>query len=467
MNSIKNYHQKFDKFPTIAIPLGYVGTGINRKVKKLKIDTKEFFNEAFVPAVADRTAIQIYFGGAGSSKSVTIAKRTILDMLAGQRNFLIVRKVYGNLKDSFYNELKKAANANGVSEYFTFKKSPLEIVCRNGKMAVFRGLDDPEKIKSITVEDGIITDIIIEETTELTEPDYELLDTRLRGECDVPKRTTILFNPIHKGHWLYERFFEGRFPEDAKEVRYDEEIEFYNPLTEQMETGVQSVLIHKSNHWDNRFLTDKDRIKYEGYKNSNPHMYNVYTLGNWGVLGDIIFPNIEVRDLTGVAKQMHQLYDGLDFGFAPDPSAVVTVGIKGKCIYVFQEETGRKQRYSEIIDMVKRNCGGRSVYADTNEPRTLLEMEEAGIDVHPVRKWKGNNQTAIMYCQGFTFVVDYRCKVLLAQLQSYSYQKDKNGKSIDKPNESERTSDGHHDVIQAVFYALNEQINGSRNVVMK
>lgn len=465
---IKNEHKEVVSFPTLTIPLTYIGKGVHRKVKKkLKIDPNKLFSPAFIPYLTDKSSIQIYFGGAGSGKSVFLARRTIMDMLAGKRNFLIVRKVFGTLRDSFFAELEKAAYDLGVSKYFKFKVAPMEVYCKTtGRKAIFRGLDKAEKIKSITVKKGILTDIIIEEATELTEPDFDLLDTRLRGACDVAKRITILFNPIHKGHWLYTRFFLGKFPDKAKLVEYEDTFPYvdYSTGSPVEKVGVVNILIHKTNHWDNDFLTNEDRVKFESWKETNQHKYEVYALGNWGVLGDIIFPDFEIRDLTGAIDGIDSdcIFDGLDLGWFPDPHAYVMCALWGGRVYVFLERTGYRATAGEIADQIKPICKKRSVFCDTNEPRTMHKLgDKYEIDIHPVTKWGGNNESAIEWFHNYDIVVDYRCKTLIAQLQEYTYQKDKNGHSISKPCEG-RGRNGHHDLISAMFYAFNYQIAGSR-----
>lgn len=446
-------HPRYKRAPTIRIPVE------KRRGKTVyrRFELGKFFSDAFIPALSNQTAVQIYFGGAGSGKSVSIARRTILDMLEGKRNFLIVRKVYGNLKDSFFAELKKACRALGLMKYFKFKVSPLEVRCTlNDTMCVFRGMDDPERVKSITVETGIITDVIIEEATELTEPDYDMLETRLRGACDVAKRITILFNPIHNGHWLYQRFFDGRFPEDARRLEYETEFE-YTDMTDgvpKLVQGIRTISIHKSTHWDNKYLTPEDRVRYESWKETNKHLYNVYTLGNWGVLGDLIFPEYLVRDLSKV--NFTKVYDGMDFGWFPDPTACISATIYKDCIYILKENGGHKQLTEEIAQMIKPQLNGRTVTCDNNETRTINQLKQHGISTVPVKKWKDNNKSAIEFFKNYKIVVDYRCKEFIAELVGYVWEKDKNGHHTGKP------CDGNDHYLQAAFYALNDKINGYR-----
>ena len=453
-------HSKYKKYPVLSIPLSYIGKR-KRKRTKYVFDTGKFFSDAFIPAITDLTAIQIYFGGAGSGKSVSIARRTILDMLAGKRNFLIVRKVYGTLKDSFFSELKKAASELGVSSYFKFKKSPLEITCKiNGTMTVFRGMDDHEKVKSITVETGIITDVIIEEATELLEDDYDLLETRLRGKYHVSKRITILFNPINIGHWLYNRFFEGRFPSEAKRVKYEIPFTYKNPDTGETFEGKRTVSIHKSTHWDNRFFDDEDRQKYESWKLTNMFVYNVYTLGNWGILGDLVFPNFHVRDLSKVSKTFDKIYDGIDFGWYPDPYAYVSCGIRGKYIYIFNEKSARHRKTREIASDIKKMANGRQIIGDygSGGDRLIEELSsDYGINIIPTKKWKDNNSNAIAWIDNsYTIVVHYECVNFIRELETYQYDKDKNGITMRQP------MDGNDHHIQAMYYAFNELIRRYR-----
>lgn len=454
-------HSKYKKYPVLKIPLMYVGKARKRRASYV-LNTGKFFSDAFIPALTDTTAIQIYFGGAGSGKSVSIARRTIMDMLTGKRNFLVVRKVYGTIKDSFYTELKKAARQMGVYSYFKFKASPLEITCKvNGCQAVFRGMDDHEKVKSITVENGIITDIIIEEATELTEGDYDVLETRLRGFCTVSKRITILFNPINISHWLYKRFFAGRFPEEGRLLKYSIDFE-YTDATGDVPVkvkGKRDVSIHKSTHWDNNFLTPEDRQRYESWKLTNMYLYNVYTMGNWGVVGDLVFPKFHIRDLRGAIKEFNKVHDGIDFGWKPDPYAYVVCGIKGKYIYVFAEKGGQLRKTRDIANEIKPIAKDRLVIGDygSGGDRLIEELKDYGLNICRTRKWQDNNSTAIAWIDNnYTIVVDYRCVNMIRELETYQYDKDKDGNSIRRP------MDGNDHWIQAMFYAFNEQIRGYR-----
>ena len=429
----------------------------------MKYSMPLFISPRFESALINRIAIQIYFGGAGSGKSVTVARRTIWDMMQGQRNFLIIRKVYGTLKDSFYTELLKAISELGLSKYFKTTKNPLEIKhISSGRTILFRGLDDKEKIKSITSSTGAITDIIIEEATEISEDDFNMLDTRLRGFAEVPKRITILFNPIYKEHWIYERFFESRFADDDTEIVYDLPIIYtaYDEITgepERIETS-KSIYIHKSTHQDNKFLLAEDHARYEAFKTINPYYYDVYCKGNWGILGDRIFDNWSVSDLSNVEQGVRKKYFGMDYGWNPDPFACVSVAIVGRKICVMREIGGIEAHTRSIASSIKPMVGDNLVICDNSDNRTTSELctldPALRINARKVVKRRGDVNNSNLFCiqwlKFFEIVIDKRCVEFIKEIERYSWDEDENGKKIAKPK------DGDDHFIQAMFYALND-----------
>ena len=165
------------------------------------------FNRAYRPHMDNLHRYQIFFGGAGSGKSVFLATRAVLDTLRG-RNTLVVRQVARTLRTSCWNEIVKAIHRLGLESLFQISKTESVITARcNGAQLLFAGLDDVEKIKSITPARGPLTDIWIEEATECAREDFKQLDKRLRGQSAHRKRLTLSFNPITQTHWIYREFF--------------------------------------------------------------------------------------------------------------------------------------------------------------------------------------------------------------------------------------------------------------------
>ena len=148
-----------------------------------------------------------------------------------------------------------------MSELFSCKDSDLRISCANGNSVIFKGLDDTEKLKSITFPKGELTDIWIEEASEVQEEDFNQLDVRLRGK-GTHKQIVLTFNPVSVLHWLKLRFFDRKDPR---------------------------AVVLKSTYKDNNFLDEDYKATLEGYKETDPYYYSVYCLGEWGVLGQTIF----------------------------------------------------------------------------------------------------------------------------------------------------------------------------------
>lgn len=135
-------------------------------------------NPVYYPYLKDERRLQIFYGGSSSGKSFFLCQRIILDLLEGKRNYLVIRNVMATIRLSTFNELTKAILAMNVQNYFNINMSNLTITCKlNNKQIMFYGCDQIEKVKSITPKDGVLTDIFIEEATEVDYNSYKQLIT--------------------------------------------------------------------------------------------------------------------------------------------------------------------------------------------------------------------------------------------------------------------------------------------------
>lgn len=218
----------------------------------------EAYNKVYGPYFKDQRRAQIFFGGSSSGKSYFLASRVVLDVLNG-RNYLVCRSVASTIRVSCWNEIAKAIANSGLQKYFEIQKSAMAITCLlNGAQILFAGLDDVEKVKSITPAKGVITDIWVEEATEIARNDYKQLEKRLRGKSDHNKRITLSFNPILRSHWIFKEFFDGW---DDEKRKYEDD----------------NLLILKTTYKDNRFLTAEDVYRLENEKDE--YYRDVYTFG--------------------------------------------------------------------------------------------------------------------------------------------------------------------------------------------
>lgn len=390
------------------------------------------FNQAFLPYLNDDTRTQIFFGGSASGKSVFLSQRVVYDLLKGGRNYVVVRNVGNTLRTSVFNETRKVISNWEVGHLFKINKSEMSITCRNGYQAICRGLDDVDKIKSITPERGVVTDIWIEEATETIEDDIKQLNKRLRGPTKVKKRLTMSFNPIMRSHWLFGRYFGG-FADDDKEYR-DERL-----------------LILKTTYKDNRFLEEDDI--YELEHETNKYWYDVYTLGNWGILGAVVFDNWEVRDLSKVKKKFDNYKNGLDFGFTNDPTAFVRMHYdkKRKILYITNELYERGLTNQEIAKALKPLIGSEYVTCDSAEPKSIEELKRENINALGALKGKDSVGFGIQFLKGLKIVIDITCQNVINEFQLYQWKKTRDGDVLNIPVDR----DNH--TIDAIRYGMEDE----------
>lgn len=250
--------------------------------------SKKVFNDAFIPLLEDDNRYIVLKGGAGSGKSVFAVQRYLYKLLKNNKfNLLVVRNTGKSNRDSTFALFKQIIIKWGLFKHFKINESDLRIKCLlNNHEIIFAGLDDVEKLKSITFSQGELTDIWIEEASEIQESDFNQLDVRLRG-AGTKKQIVLSFNPIDINHWLKKRFF------DAK---------------------LDNVTISHSTYKDNKFLDEEYKKLLESYKDTDEYYYNVYCLGEWGVLGKTVFDAKKISErLQNIQKEVKRGYFVYDY----------------------------------------------------------------------------------------------------------------------------------------------------------
>ena len=272
-------------------------------------------NAVYMPYLNRTEPTQIFYGGASSGKSYFLGQKIVIDNMNGV-NWLCCRNVAQTMRNSIFNEVLKCIINAGLGSIYAINRTNMVITNKmNNKQILFVGLDDPEKVKSITPIDGVLERIFIEEATEIKRDAYLQLKRRLRGLSEHTKYIIMAFNPILKSHWIYRDFFGG----------WSDDKNFYSD---------DKVSILKTTYKDNAFLTEEDKKLLED--ESDSYFYNVYTLGNWGVLGHVVFNNWRVADLSDKIDTFDNLKFGMDFGYANDPNAIIKLHLdkKHKVIYI-------------------------------------------------------------------------------------------------------------------------------------
>jgi phage terminase large subunit len=395
----------------------------------------DIFNSIYLRrGLRNQHRTQIYFGGSSSGKSVFLAQRCVLDVFNGNRNYLVVRNVQKTLRQSCFNEITKQISEFKLYDYFNINKSDLVITCKhNRKQILFAGLDDPEKIKSITPIDGVLTDVWVEEATECARAAVKQLEKRLRGRAEVSKRITLSFNPILRDHWIYTEYFD--IWEDGGQY---------------VESADKNLSILKTTYKDNRFLMPDDIANLEN--ETDPYYYEVYTLGNWGVLGAVIFRNWRVEDFSAIEHKFPTYNHGVDWGFGVDPFAYVKVHYDKmrRRLYIVDEVCSVGLLNRESAAMIKQHCGRDLVVCDSAEPKSIEEFRQFGINAVGADKGKGSVEHGIKFLQGLEIIIHPRCQQAKNEFTKYKYKEDKNGNVLPLPVDK----DNH--CIDALRYALED-----------
>ena len=409
---------------------------------KRKISLPEYVGKGYGTFWKWKGRYRVCKGSRASKKSKTTALWYITNLMKyPDANLLVVRKVFRTLKDSCFTELKWAINRIGVQNYWEIKESPLEMTYKpTGQKIYFRGLDDPLKVTSITVEHGYLCWMWIEEAYEIgNEDDFNMLDESIRGaippESKLLKQITLTFNPWNEHHWIKKRFFDN--PDDE-------------------------TLAMTTNYMCNEWLDEADKKVFETMRQRNPRRYRVAGLGDWGIVEGLIYENWEEKafDTEEIRKlKTVQSVFGLDFGYTNDPSAFFCglIDETNKTLWVFDEiylKGMSNERISE--EVTKAGYFKEKIMADSAEPKSIDRLYDLGLShIRRARKGKDSINNGIDYIQDFHIIVHPRCVNFITEISNYTWDTDtKTGKRLNVP------IDDFNHLMDAMRYAMEDFSRG-------
>lgn len=360
-------------------------------------------------------------GSAGSGKSVDTAQNYILRLMQDKgRNLVAMRKSDITNRDSTFAELTGAIYrmfGEKAEQYWQITRSPMKLTCRhNGNQIIFRGMNDErqrEKLKSITFTRGKLTDVWLEEATEFTQADVEIIDDRLRGELPPGQfyQIRMTFNPVNKNHWIKKVFFDIPDP---------------------------NVLTHHSTYLMNRFIDDAYRARMERRRIVDPEGYQIYGLGEWGEIGGLILHNWEVRDISQNPADYDDFANGQDFGYN-HANALLMLGYKDDDIYITKELYEFEKDTAELIEKaISLGVDKRKVmWCDSAEPDRIKMWQKAGFH-HAKGVDKGGSagsvKAQIDWLKQRRIFVHPSCTNTIKELQQWKWKKDdKTGEYLDEP----------------------------------
>lgn len=386
-----------------------------------------------------RYSTVIHYGSASSGKSYFIAQKLLLKaMIDDGRRILVIRKVGTSLRDSVWGMFKYLVSRLPADAY-TINKSEYTITLINGSEFLFKGLDDPEKIKSIID----VSDIFIEEATELSAEDYDQLTLRLRGKKKC-KQMYLSFNPISKLNWVYKRFFE---PEARKRLR--------------------DIQIIRTTYKDNPTLDDNQIARIEDLAHSNPNYYKVYAEGKFATLDKLIFPKFTVRSITeediqGFTKRAGRSiykWSGLDFGFTNDPTAITWGWYEPlkpvSNLYITGELTKYGLTNDKVAELLKAYLSDVVTVADSAEEKSIKEIQNFGVKgIRPSKKGQGSIILGIDRINRCNVIIDPKCEDTITEFENYTWKKDKKtGEYVNEPIDKYN----HH--IDSIRYGIQPVID--------
>ena len=360
-----------------------------------KLD-KSVFNETFYPYLEKDKGDEVYYGGASSGKSVFVAQKKVFQHLkdAGRKT-LVARKVARTLRQSVFAEVCNVLSEwHLMNKVFRVNKSDMEITrVDNATKFVFAGLDDVEKLKSIQG----ITDVWVEEATEISFKDYTQLKLRAR-HGRFANQMILTYNPVSALSWLKGVFHDRPDPDR---------------------------LIVKTTYKDNRFLKQETRDFIERLAIDDPEYYKIYGLGDWGVLGNLVYSNYIIESFDTNAFNDSDIYYGLDWGYN-DPSAFVKMAYKDREIYILDGLYRSGLTNLELMREVEERFGkDMRITADSSEPARIEEWRKAGWKIEGAEKGKDSVKFGIDFCRRHLIRIHENMVEFAGEIQSYGYRENK------------------------------------------
>lgn len=383
-------------------------------------------------------------GGRGSTKSSFISVMIILGMMADPAaNCVAIRRVAANLKDSVYNQLLWAIDMLGVSEYWTARLSPLELIYRpTGQRILFRGADKPQKIKSTKVSKGYIRYVWYEELAEF----------------DGMKSIRTINQSLLRGGRVFNVFYSYNPPESQR-----------NWVNTAVTEAGDDAFVHSSTYltvpqeWlGEQFIADAEHLKVV-----NEQAYRHEYLGEAVGTGGEVFTNLTIREITAEEiSSFDRIKRGVDFGYAADPFVYVVCHYdkKHKRLYIFDEIYKLRLSNERAAEMIlERPYYRQPIVADSAEPKSIAEMRRCGLPMRAAAKGPDSIEYGIKFLQSLECIVIDRQRCPETAREFINYELEPDGNDGFKDGYPDR--DNH--TIDAVRYAMEDEISNRKARVIK
>ena len=400
-------------------------------------------NNHFIDFITDWNYKNYFLvGGYGSSKSYNVAFKILLKLGEEKRKCLVVREVYDTIRDSCFSLFQDVATNMGIYDQLQFKSSPMQIKFPNGSTIIFKGMDKPEKLKSI----NDVSIIWLEECSEVKYEGYKELLGRLR-HMEKSNHIICSTNPVGEENWTYKHFFKD---EESNLLILDDEVLYNERIVE-----INNTYYHHSTCDDNYYLP-KDYIEeLNKMQQYDKDLYRVARLGRYGVNGVKVLPQFEVMPEVDVIDKISDIslrwyFYGMDFGFETSYNALLSIVVddENKDLYIFDEYYKNKTTDDKTaieIALYK----DKLITADSAEPKTIKYYQQQGFRMKKCKKFAGSRLQNTKKVKRFRHIYcSDKCKNTIRELKNLTYKKDKQGNIIF----DEFNIDPH--TLSAIWYAL-------------
>jgi len=328
-------------------------------------------------------------GGSRSGKTYAALQWLIVQALQKKELITIVRKTIPSLKRTVMKDFKDLMQTMGIWNENEFNISDRTYTFYNDSQIQFISTDNAEKLR------GVKSNILwIEEASEVDSESYLQLQIRTTGKI------ILSYNPtVSPWHWLRE---------------------------------MQDCTRYFTSYKDNPYLEKSVIRALEDLKNTNIKAYQVYTKGEYTTNDKAIF---EFELVEWLPDEAEFVAWGLDFGYANDPNALVSVWkLNGNELYILEHCYEKGMVTNEITDMLKKAVSGNEeIWADSSEPRLIEEIRRAGFNIKPVTKGKDSINFGIGVLQNYKIKIPKSCQNLINEFYSYEWETDRFGKILDRP----------------------------------
>ena len=365
-------------------------------------------NDRYLPLLHDKSRYLVIMGGSSSGKSHFIAQKILLRCLCPEvQGFLCMRTSNPTARGSIFELFVRLLLEYDLYGKVNINETQMKITFPNGTFIICRGLDDPQKIKSIVG----VTSQWIEEAIEFTLREFLELQRRMRAVRNTYKQTIISYNPDDFYHWTKSLFFDEK---TDKNKRYQDNA-----------TIVQTTID------DNLYATKEDREELDAYKDQDDSQYQIYRLGNYAMLRGQIYTRYEIIKDSEFPETFDEVIYGLDFGYE-NPSALLKIGFKDKQIYEKELIYENHLTNSQLIDRMNSVIKNKDdlIYADSAEPDRIKEIFNAGFNIREAKK---DVQDGIDSVLRHVPKLSASSENLLREKRTYKRKEDKEGNALEEP----------------------------------